>query len=100
MKAIGSPITGVFLLPPFVHSGAGGVTLSGVFESPLGWWAVVGWGKRSEGVPAGLSKVNDDNFVYACVSKSFGSSLQPGCLGTNDPYQFIKNRQLALPGRN
>jgi hypothetical protein len=45
--------------------------------------------ERSEGVPAGLSRVNDDNFVYACVSKSFGSSLQPGCLGTNDPYQFI-----------
>ena len=61
---------------------------SGVFESAR---------KRSEGVPAGLSKVNDDNFVYACVSKSFGSSLQPGRLGTNDPYQFIKNRQLVLP---
>src|SRR5262245_14352806 len=58
------------LSPPFVHGGVGRLWHRGVFESAR---------KRAK-AQQGLSKVNDDYFVYACVSKSFGSSLQPGCL--------------------
>ena len=41
------PKPGVFFILPFVHGGFWGwAGLSGVFESALGWWSVVGWGKN------------------------------------------------------